>query len=132
MGNWQDEVLTAAGGRNVVEAREGESSIVLAPERIIEAAPRVTVWITNEADPAALASVPAVRALRDATDRAWHVHQRVAAERNAFDWNETPLVRPDLVLQDLISVLHPQLLPEHERLFLTPDAVGIDGDGGRR
>ena len=83
------------------------------------------MWITNEADPLAFASVPAVRAVRDATDRAWHVQRRVAPARSAFDWNETPLVRPDLVLEDLISALHPELLPEHESLFLAPLPVEV-------
>jgi len=33
------------------------------------------------------------------------------------DYWETGSLRPDLVLADLIKILHPDLLPEHELVF---------------
>ena len=120
-GNWQDEVLRAAGGLNVFQAGPGESSIVVDSERIIAEGNRAAVWITNLPDPGSL-TLPAVFEEIAAwpAGRSWHVHRQADAQRNAFDWSETPFVRPDLVLTDLISVLHPGVLPEHEPRFLAP------------
>jgi iron complex transport system substrate-binding protein len=33
------------------------------------------------------------------------------------DYNESGLVHPDLILADLISILHPELLPDHDRVY---------------
>ncbi|MXV37229.1 ABC transporter substrate-binding protein [Flavobacteriaceae bacterium Ap0902] len=38
-------------------------------------------------------------------------------ENGANDFFETGTVRPDLVLKDLISILHPEVLPDHELYF---------------
>lgn len=123
-GNWQDEVLAAAGGRNVFTANPDESSIVLGTERIVEGGGEARVWITNDPDPRALdAAAPLEEIPAWTAGRTWHVQGRSDPARGAFDWNETPLVRPDLVLADLISVLHPEALPGHEPLFLAPVPV---------
>lgn len=37
-----------------------------------------------------------------------------------FDWNETGSVRPDLILADLIHLLHPNRLPGHQLMFFGP------------
>ncbi|MEL7248525.1 MAG: hypothetical protein AAFZ63_00405 [Bacteroidota bacterium] len=47
----------------------------------------------------------------------YHYQKRTRHEHDAYDWYETPEVRPDLVLEDLASILYPHLLPEHELLF---------------
>ena len=33
------------------------------------------------------------------------------------DYFETAVVRPDLVLADLVSVLHPEVLPNHQTFW---------------
>jgi len=111
-GNWQEEVLRAAGGRNVFTAEPGESSIVLSSEQLLEVGDEVEVWITGEPDAGALAdALPVDRIGAWRSGRTWHVHGRSDLGRDAFDWNETPLVRPDLVLESLVSVLHPSRVP---------------------
>ena len=47
----------------------------------------------------------------------YHNYKRIKPEHNAYDWFETALVRPDWVLADLIALLHPEVLPEHETVF---------------
>ena len=47
----------------------------------------------------------------------FHYQKRTRHEHNAYDWYETPEVRPDLVLEDLVSIFYPELLPNHELLF---------------
>jgi iron complex transport system substrate-binding protein len=36
------------------------------------------------------------------------------------DYNESGLMNPDVILADLISILHPDLLPEHELVYYRP------------
>jgi ABC-type Fe3+-hydroxamate transport system substrate-binding protein len=56
--------------------------------------------------------------------RAWrqgnlyHNYARSNPEANAYDWYEGAVVRPDLALADLVSLLHPELLPSHELVYL--------------
>lgn len=129
-GTWLDEVMTTAGGRNVFTARPDESPVVGA-ERIAAVGDEARVWITDDPDPLTLdPGVPLREIAAWRAGRAWHVQGRSDAARDAYDWNETPLVRPDLVLADLISVLHPGVIPGHEFRFLEalPDASG--GEGG--
>lgn len=119
VGNWQDEVLRAAGGRHVFTARPGESSAVLAVERIVEVGADIDVWILGEPDPLALGVAPIVDGISAwGSGRTWHVHARTDPARDARDWSETPLLRPDLVLDDLITILHPELRPGQEPRFL--------------
>ncbi|MEM7417503.1 MAG: ABC transporter substrate-binding protein [Gemmatimonadota bacterium] len=133
VGNWQDEVLAAARGRNVFTAGPGESSIVLNTERIVEAAPRVAVWISGDPDPMSIMAPTVIRGLRPWQEgNSWHVHGRADEGRDALDWSETPLVRPDLVLENLIAVLHPDLGLEPEvHFFSRHEATASDGGTSR-
>ena len=108
-GNWQDEVLTAAGGRNVFTARPDESSIVLGTERIVDGAGEARVWITNDPDPRALdAAAPLAEIPAWTAGRTWHVHGRSDPTRDAFDWNE----QFDLALDpERAKSFHDQTLP---------------------
>ncbi len=112
-GNWQDEVLSAAGGRNVFEEDPAQGFLAITSEEMLEAATGAEAWITDFPDRTALEEllpVEGIPAFRE--DRIYHVHGRMDLVRDASDWYETPLVRPDLFLESLVSVLHPDLVPE--------------------
>ncbi len=47
----------------------------------------------------------------------YHNYKRTKWEYNAYDYYKTAVVRPDVVLADLISLLHPEVLPEHETVY---------------
>lgn len=51
---------------------------------------------------------------------------RSKPQRDAFDWYETGVVRPDLVLRDLVKMLHPTLVAEPFEFLqpITSDAAG--------
>jgi iron complex transport system substrate-binding protein len=107
-GNWQDEVLEAAGGRNVFGVDPEQGYLVASTEQLVRVAAEAEVFITNVPSLDALEALLPVESLPAfATGRVFHVHGRVDAERDAYDWYETPLVRPDLLLEDLIAILHP-------------------------
>ena len=48
----------------------------------------------------------------------YHNMERVDPVSNTSDWYATAIVRPDTVLADLIKLVHPDLLPGHEPVFL--------------
>ena len=57
--------------------------------------------------------------------RIYHHERRTDFALNAFDWYETGAMRPDLVLEDLVSLFHPEIVPGHELMFfdrLRPEA----------
>ena len=48
----------------------------------------------------------------------YHNQKRVDPKSNTSDWYATAIVRPDTVLADLIRLVHPELLPEHQNVFM--------------
>jgi iron complex transport system substrate-binding protein len=55
------------------------------------------------------------RAYRE--NRIYHHEKRSIFELDAYDWYELGAMRPDLVLEDLVSLFHPDLVPDHELMF---------------
>ncbi|MEM6646525.1 MAG: ABC transporter substrate-binding protein [Bacteroidota bacterium] len=51
-------------------------------------------------------------------DALYHNYKRTKWEHNAYDYYKTALVRPDQVLADLIALIHPDVLPDHETIYL--------------
>ncbi|MEM1324417.1 MAG: ABC transporter substrate-binding protein [Bacteroidota bacterium] len=47
----------------------------------------------------------------------YHQYLRSKPEHDAYDWFNLGPVRPDFILADLIALLHPELLPEHDFVF---------------
>ena len=49
--------------------------------------------------------------------RLWHNYKRRKPAVNAFDWYERHSLRPDLVIADLLTMIHPGAVPDHELHF---------------
>lgn len=52
-------------------------------------------------------------------DRVYHHEKRTIFELDAYDWYELGAMRPDLVLEDLISLFHPEIVREHDPVFFS-------------
>ncbi|MEM6737651.1 MAG: ABC transporter substrate-binding protein [Bacteroidota bacterium] len=50
-------------------------------------------------------------------DNLYHHYLRSKPEHDAYDWFNLGPVRPDFILGDLIALLHPELLTDHEFVF---------------
>lgn len=50
--------------------------------------------------------------------RLYHNMLRVDPKTNTSDWYATAIVRPDSVLADLISLVHPDALPGYQTQFI--------------
>ena len=76
-------------------------------------------WVIGDIHSAALPSESFMNAFQAwRNGKLYHNMKRSKPKVNAFDWYGTAIVRPDLVLSDLIKLIHPELLPAHELFFM--------------
>lgn len=121
-------LLEDAGLRNVMahdaaplsEGRVGHSEgVQISNEQFLRQAGEAEIWITwsptDETWPSGR-YLADIRAYRE--DRVYHHRKRRIPETGADDWYELAQLRPDVVLADLVAVAHPELLPDHELVFL--------------
>jgi iron complex transport system substrate-binding protein len=110
-----------AGGENVLEDPRALPGGLITTEEIIERARDADLWITEQVTTREwrldlLRRIAAVR-----TGRVYHHQKRTDFSIPAYDWYELAVMRPDLVLRDLIALLHPELSRDHhELMFFAP------------
>lgn len=76
-------------------------------------------WVIGDIHSAALPSSNYLNAFQSwRSGKLYHNMKRSKPKANAFDWYGTAIVRPDIVLSDLIKLIHPELLPTHELFFM--------------
>lgn len=76
-------------------------------------------WMIGDIHSAALPSSNYLNAFQSwRSGKLYHNMKRSKPKANAFDWYGTAIVRPDIVLSDLIKLIHPELLPAHELFFM--------------
>jgi iron complex transport system substrate-binding protein len=112
--------IADAGGDYVWSDRPGSGSLALDIEAVYERALAADVWLNTStwktvaeaeaADPR-FATLPALR-----NDRVFNNNKRLNAEGGNDYW-ESGMLRPDVVLADLITILHPELLPGRELVY---------------
>lgn len=119
------QTIAAAGGRYVFADIEGTPSIAFPDlERVLDAAADADFWVNSaigyrsiadiEADEPRLAALPAVQ-----SGQVWN-YDRLVSESGGIGFFELGVLRPDLVLRDLIEIFHPGTLPDHEFTFYRP------------
>lgn len=114
-------LLEAAGGDYLWADRGGTGSIFLDLETVLSRGADAEVWINlnygwkSRAD--ALDTDPRLAAFNAfQTNEMYHYNRKVRAS-GANDFWESGATRPDKVLSDLIRILHPELLPDHELIY---------------
>jgi len=118
--SWGAQILQNAGGDYVFADQSGNGSLQLNYEFILDRAAEAEVWIGS-------ADFPDVKTMGNNEPRyqnfqAWKTGQiyTYTAKKGAIgglEYFELGYVRPDLILKDLIKILHPELLPEYELYF---------------
>lgn len=104
-----------AGGRSVWSANRSTGPLEIDLERELHQAANAQIWIDGSQFWTSLADVarddPRYRALRPyRTAQVW-VPNRVRNANGGLDYFERGIARPDLVLADLIRILHPDRAP---------------------
>lgn len=117
-------LLDAAGADIVLSDPDDAGVQIYSLEAVYEAGLDADIWIAN------LFAVESLEAFLALDER----YADFAAVQNGNIWNndgfvnenggnnyyELGVTNPHLVLQDLVAVFHPDLLPDHEFLFLRP------------
>ena len=118
--SWPAAFLRDAGATYLWRDDPTVGSVPLNIEAVIERAKNADIWL----EPGECRSLPELAAIdsRYSMFRAFRSGQvynnnaRVSA-RGANDIWETGVARPDRVLGDLISIIHPELVPGHKRVW---------------
>ena len=110
--------LEFAGAENLLKDEGPSHQVGMNNETLLSLANEADVWITNstsDSDWPPASYLNSFKAYREG--QVYHYQKRTRHEHDAYDWYETPEVRPDLVIEDLISIFYPGILPDHELLF---------------
>lgn len=118
--SWAAQLLTQAGGKYTFEENAGSGSLQLHYEYVLDQAGTAPMWI-GAAD-FATRSEMGTREPRYQAFEAWKTGEvyTYTARKGAtggLEYFELGYLRPDLILKDLIKILHPQLVPDYQPYF---------------
>jgi iron complex transport system substrate-binding protein len=109
-------LIEDAGGNYIYSNMKGNNSVPVSVESVFRRASGAEIWINpgtadrlsdiTDADHR-MASLPLFSG-----GRIWNNRGRIRPDGGNDYW-ESAVVRPDLLLQDFISMIHPELLPDH-------------------
>ncbi len=118
--SWGARILENAGGAYIFADQNGTGSLQLNYEFVLDRGLETDLWIGS-------ADFPDVKTMGKSEPRyqafkPWKTGQvySYTAKKGAtggLEYFELGYVRPDLILKDLIKILHPSLLPEYELYF---------------
>jgi iron complex transport system substrate-binding protein len=118
--SWQAQFIRDANANYIYTDTEGNGSMALSFESVLEKAQEAEFWI----------SVGQYTSYSQLFKESQHYKQfRAVQQKNVFSvslakgetggvlYFEQGPQRPDLILKDLVSIFHPQLLPNYQRTF---------------
>ncbi|GHD29823.1 ABC transporter substrate-binding protein [Nocardiopsis kunsanensis] len=119
-GSYVGRLLADAGATHPWDGTEGTESVELDLEEVLAEAREADVWVAS-ADWDTLADAEAgderhTEFAAFATGQVWTNNKAIGPTGGNQYWDEGVL-RPDLVLADLVHVVHPDLLPDHETRY---------------
>lgn len=115
--SYMARLIGDAGGHHVARRNSSRESVTISMEEAVGLSARASVWIhtgnaTSRAEIAAadsrLSRLPAFE-----KDRIFNNNKRTTPGGGNDFW-ESGTVRPDLILEDLVRIFHPGILPEAE------------------
>lgn len=121
--SWGARLIEDAGGTNLLADSGATSPVSIGLESVLDAADRADLWLTEfslfdlDAKRAELSNVPFDRFPSVRNKQVWNIGKVTTAEDRYYGvWS----TRPDLLLADLVALLHPELLPDHRPAILEP------------
>lgn len=118
--SWGAKILENAGGSYIFGDQIGTGSLQLNYEFVLHKGMETDFWI-GSADFADLKSMgnsePRYRAFRPWKNGEVYTYTAKKGATGGLEYFELGYVRPDLILKDLIKILHPDLLPDYELYF---------------
>jgi len=109
-----------AGAAYYWKDHEGTASIPLSFEAVYPAGLEASIWIS----PGAIRSYEALSAQDERfsdfssvqNKKVYHNYKR-SLSTGGNDYWESGVINPHLILKDLVSIFHPELLPDHSRVY---------------
>jgi iron complex transport system substrate-binding protein len=118
--SWGARILENAGGAYIFSNQSGTGSLQLNYEYVLDQAMEADFWI-GSADFSSLkamgASEPRYRSFQAWRNGKVFTYSARKGPTGGLEYFELGYVRPDLILKDLIKILHPELLPDYELYF---------------
>jgi iron complex transport system substrate-binding protein len=114
------QLISDAGGHYIYGDMAASNSLPLSVESVFRRAAEADIWInpgsaSSLADILAadhrMASLPAFSG-----GSVWNNRRRIT-DRGGNDYWESAVVRPDLLLMDMVSIIHPELLPGYVQYY---------------
>ncbi len=107
-----------AVSNNILKDDGPTHSVGMNNEQLLELAKEADFWMVNNVSDENWPPMNYLKSFKSYREgNVFHYQKRTNHANNAYDWYETPEVRPDLVLEDLVSIFYPELLPDHEPIF---------------
>jgi len=119
--NWLAELISDAGGRTPWSDPDGGPERTVTTEQILSIADEIDAFVTETValrEPGFVGALEGAPAIQQG--RLFDVHNRSRPNHDAYDWYESAMVEVDRVLEDLVALIHPQLLPDHRFRYLRP------------
>ena len=118
--SWAAQLLENAGGSYVFGKEGAAGSLQLNYEVVLDQGTLAPIWI-GAADFASLTEMGKIEPRYQAF-AAWktgevYTYTAKKGETGGLEYFELGYLRPDLILKDLIKILHPELLPGYEPYF---------------
>ncbi|MBW3467137.1 ABC transporter substrate-binding protein [Arthrospiribacter ruber] len=118
--SWGAKLLEAAGGTYIFEDQKGSGSTQLNFEYVLDQAQDADFWI-------GAADYPNLREMKNADPRYAHfsafkngniyTYSQKKGATGGLEYFELGYLRPDLILKDLIKILHPELMEDYQSYF---------------
>ncbi len=118
--SYMGRLIEDAGGHYIYSDMSGAHSVPLSVESVFRKAAEADIWInpgTADMLSEIVASDQRMAALPLFTGgRVWNNRKRITPGGGNDYW-ESAVVRPDLLLSDLVSIIHPELLPGYVQYY---------------
>ncbi|KEZ93297.1 ABC transporter substrate-binding protein [Nonlabens ulvanivorans] len=121
--SWQGKIIADANGNYIYTNTTGTGSLSYNVERVLTDAQNADIWIAPgqytsyramEKDNSAYSQFDAFK------NRQVYTFALNVGARGGVTYYEEASTRPDLVLKDLVKILHPNSLPQHQLYFFKP------------
>ncbi len=121
--SWAAQFLNDAGANYLWKDTEGAGSLSLSFESVLEKAQEADFWIA----PAQFVSYEEMQQasahygqFRSFKKKQVYTFNRTRGETGGTLYYELAPQRPDIVLKDIINIIHPELLPDYTPFFFKP------------
>ncbi|MDP5078335.1 MAG: ABC transporter substrate-binding protein [Nonlabens sp.] len=121
--SWEGKLIQDAQGSYVYKDSHGKGSLAYNVERVLKDAQQATTWIAPgqyTSYSAMLADQPAYALFDAFKNKQVYTFALAKGEKGGVTYYEEASMRPDIVLKDLVKILHPEVALNHSLYFFKP------------